>query len=202
MTDESTQWLIQRIGAGDQSAWQRLIDRFEGRLTAFVRARMRDAHVVEDVVQETFLGFLRSLPHFDPERDLQGYLFTIAAHKIRDHLRREGRRPVQLMGDMQRGDEAPNEPPAGVRGASSLFASHERMQREEVKLAAALEQMIEEWKNAGDYCRIKCIELLFVTGWSNRDVANYLDLTEQQVANYKFQVIERLGRLTKRAPTP
>ena len=36
----------------------------------------------EDVVQETFLGFLTSLPHYDEKRDMEAYLFSIAAHKL------------------------------------------------------------------------------------------------------------------------
>ena len=45
-------------------------------------------------MQETFIGFLTSLPNFDERRPLEGYLFSIAAHKLTDYLRREGRRPT------------------------------------------------------------------------------------------------------------
>src|SRR5262245_53975492 len=82
MTAESDRVLIQQIRAGDETAWQRLIDRYEGRLLAFADRRLRDRAASEDVVQETFVGFLNSLPNFDDKRELQTYLFTIAAHKI------------------------------------------------------------------------------------------------------------------------
>ena len=194
MADVTAAWLVERIRAGDESAWRRLIDEYEGRLTAFIRARMRDRHIVEDLVQETFMGFLRSLPHFDTSRDLQNYLFTIAAHKIRDQLRKEGRKPLGLWADMQKPDETPREPSAGIRGPSSLIASAERVQGEEDRLCTALRSILDQWVAAGDYRRIKCIELLLVAGWPNQEVAKHLGLTEQQVANYKFQVIERLAR--------
>lgn len=190
---DTAAWLIDKIRSGDQAAWQELIDRYEGRLGAFVRARLRDRSSVEDVVQETFLGFLRSLPHFDASRDLESYLFTIAAHKIRDHLRKQGRHPLALIEDLDR-SESPREPAAGIRGASSLLASAERLAGEEQRLSAELGKILDQWRAAGDYRRIMCIELLLVAGWPNQKVATHLGISEQQVANYKFQLIERLAR--------
>ena len=196
-TDAPTsQWLVREILAGSEAAWQTLIDEYQGRLSAFVRSRLRDSHVVDDVVQETFLGLLRSLPHFDPTRELENYLFTIAAHKIRDQLRKDGRHPMRLLGDYQVHSDAPIEPAAGVRGPSSMLASRERLAGEEQRLTDALRVMLHGWLDDGDYQRVQCIELLLVCGWANKDVAAHLDLTEQQVANYKFQVVERLARNT------
>lgn len=199
MPDAASAWLVERIRTGAESAWEELIERYEGRLSAFVRARLRDPHTVDDVVQETFLGFLRSLPHFDSTRDLENYLFTIAAHKIRDHLRKEGRHPLSLLTDIQPEDSS-QEPKAGIRGPSSMLASAERLQGEEQRLREALSGLLEQWRAAGDFQRIKCIELLFVCGWANRDVAASLDLSEQQVANYKFQVVERLANRLRQLP--
>src|SRR5574340_631493 len=91
---ESDLLLTRRIRAGESDAWSDLIARFEGRLLAFVESRVRSRAVAEDVVQETFVGFLTSLPNYDDGRPLETYLFSIAAHKLTDHLRREGRRPT------------------------------------------------------------------------------------------------------------
>ena len=67
-----------------------MIARFEGRLLAFVEVRLRDRAASEDVVQEAFVGFLTSLPNYNESRPLEGYLFSIAAHKLTDHLRPAG----------------------------------------------------------------------------------------------------------------
>ena len=82
--------LVRQVRTGDASAWRQLIERFEGRLLAFVDSRLRDRAASEDVVQETFIGFLTSLPHYDEKRDMEAYLFSIAAHKLTDHLRKQG----------------------------------------------------------------------------------------------------------------
>src|SRR5437879_13392105 len=99
MASEGDRLLIQQIREGDQRAWENLIARYEGRLLAFVQRRLRDRAASEDVVQETFVGFLNSLPNFDDRRELQTYLFTIASHKLTDHLRRSGRHPLRSLTD-------------------------------------------------------------------------------------------------------
>src|SRR5213593_2757247 len=95
MSSEGDRLLIQQIRQGDPRAWEGLIARYEGRLLAFVDRRLHDRAASEDVVQETFVGFLNSLPNFDDRRELQTYLFTIASHKLTDHLRRTGRHPLK-----------------------------------------------------------------------------------------------------------
>src|SRR5438552_5288876 len=95
MASEGDRLLVQQIRQGDSRAWDNLIARYEGRLLAFVERRLRDRAASEDVVQETFIGFLNSLPNYDEQRELQTYLFTIASHKLTDHLRRVGRHPLK-----------------------------------------------------------------------------------------------------------
>src|SRR5689334_7911805 len=94
MSSDTDRLLIQQIRQGDPRAWDQLIARYEGRLLAFVDRRLHDRAASEDVVQETFVGFLNSLPNFDDRRELQTYLFTIASHKLTDQLRRLGRHPL------------------------------------------------------------------------------------------------------------
>ena len=89
-TTDSDALMVRQVRAGDAEAWRQLIERFEGRLLAFVDSRLRDRAASEDVVQETFIGFLTSLPHYDEKRDIEAYLFSIAAHKLTDHLRKQG----------------------------------------------------------------------------------------------------------------
>src|SRR5208282_5587963 len=99
MASEGDRLLIQQIRDGDSRAWDNLIARYEGRLLAFVDRRLHNRAASEDVVQEVFIGFLNSLPNFDEQRELQTYLFTIASHKLTDHLRRKGRHPLHTVGD-------------------------------------------------------------------------------------------------------
>jgi RNA polymerase sigma-70 factor (ECF subfamily) len=183
--------LVQRIRKGQPDAWEELIDRFEGRLLAFVESRLRDRASGEDVVQETFIGFLTSLPNFDPSRPLEGYLFSIAAHKLTDFLRREGRRPAIPLSSAD-GASGNWEMPGKARPASSILRSGERRGLEEQALAEAIDDQVKRWRERGDWTKLSCLELLFVRGAANKDVAARLGLTEQQVANFKFDFLAKL----------
>ena len=183
--------LVERIRAADQDAWRELISRFDGRLLAFVDSRLRNRQASEDVVQESFVGFLTSLPHFDGSRSLESYLFSIAAHKLTDHMRREGRRPTVPLApsgaDQQRWDL-----PGSARAASSIMRSGERRGLEDTALARAVAEQIERFGERGDWQKLQCIELLFVRGLPNKEVAGRLKISEQTVANYKFDFLAKL----------
>src|SRR5947209_4707210 len=157
MSSEGDRLLVQQIRQGDARAWDGLIARYEGRLLAFVDRRLHDRAASEDVVQETFVGFLNSLPNFDDQRELQTYLFTIASHKLTDHLRRVGRHPLKPLpesssgGEVQQYDDQP--------AASSLARSQERRDMESAAIDRCLGQILRQWREKGDWLRIKVLEL-------------------------------------------
>jgi RNA polymerase sigma-70 factor (ECF subfamily) len=79
-----------------------------------------------------------------------------------------------------------------VRPASSILRSGERRQLEERALAEAIAQQVAHWQGRGDWQKLRCVEMLFVRGWPNKDVAQRLDVSEQTVANHKFEFIAKL----------
>jgi RNA polymerase sigma-70 factor (ECF subfamily) len=202
MTTESDRLLVQRIRANDQKAWQEIDRRYRGRLTAYVRRRLKDHASVEDVVQETFIGFANSLVNYDDRRDLQTWLFTIAAHKVTDQLRRMGRRPASAGGE---GDEEMlgQAHDQRQRPASSLARSAERREKEEEALGLSLRELVREFQTKGEYAKLMALELMYVKGWRNQDVAARLKMSEQDVANLRFQAKKRLrDRLTAAKLSP
>lgn len=200
MSSEGDRLLIQQIRQGDSRAWENLIARYEGRLLAFVDRRLHDRATSEDVVQESFIGFLNSLPHFDDNRELQTYLFTIASHKLTDHLRRTGRHPLHTASDSP-GDVLQQQlDPRSA--ASSMARSQERQELETGAVIRALGSMIKQWQDKGEWVRLQVMELLLVKGWANRDVAAFLGVTEQQVANYRFAAVKKLSEHIRHAGLP
>jgi len=191
--------LVDRIRKGDATSWQQLIDRYEGRLLAFVGSRLVDRSHSEDIVQETFVGFLNSLPNFDCQRSLESYLFSIAAYKLTDHLRREGRRHTTTFHSSDDSSDAAQQVPALFRAVSSAALSVERRDTEEDSLVAALNDQIAKWLSKSDWQKLKCIELLFVAGVGNKETAERLGISEQQVANYKSDFVSRTKTLIARS---
>jgi RNA polymerase sigma-70 factor (ECF subfamily) len=200
-TSESDELLTDRIRSGESEAWNELIARFEGRLLAFVETRLRNRAASEDVVQDTFIGFLTSLPNYDPSRSLESYLFSIAAHKLTDHLRREGRRPTLPLAGAS-SSQSEWELPGSARPASSIARSGERRGLEEVALATALADLLARWRSRDDWEKIQCAELLVVRGLANKDVATMLGISEQAVANCKFDFLAKLRASIRRQGLP
>ncbi len=183
--------LLERVRAGHADAWEQFIARYEGRLLAFVQVRLHDQGRTEDVVQETFIGFLTSLPNYDPSTPLEAFLFSIAAHKLTDALRRMGRRqtlPILITDDA--GNQS--EPAGPARRASSLYRSQDARVAEREILKRKLSELIGQWLVTGDFERLKCAELLFVLGRSNKAVAEQLQISEQDVANHKAFIVGKL----------
>jgi RNA polymerase sigma-70 factor (ECF subfamily) len=189
--------LVEQIRSGKPEAWNALIAQYEGRLLSFVDSRLRRRAASEDVVQETFIGFLTSLPNYDRRRPLESYLFSIAAHKLTDYLRREGRRPALPLSSTATSGGGAWELPGSGRPASSIARSGERRELEEEAITRSIGEQIDHWRTKGDWEKIKCMELLFVRGAANKEVAAALAISEQQVANFKFDFLDRLRKLVK-----
>ncbi len=194
--------IVRRIRQGDADVWNELIARYEGRLQAFVESRLENRSAAEDIVQDTFIGFLTSLPNYDESRALESYLFSIAAHKLTDHLRREGRRPTVPLAAASSGGSSQWDVPSHERGPSSLLRSGERRRLEEKALVAAMEEQFDRWRSRGEWEKVKCLELLLVRGWANKDAAAELGISEQSVANTKFDFIARLRAAVQKQGLP
>lgn len=197
-SNDADAYLVERIREGDGDAWQMLINRYEGRLTAYTDSRIRNRATSEDIVQEAFVGFLISLPNYDGSRPLESYLFSICAYKLTDHLRREGRRPSIQMHRRDSSGNGQFEPAGSERVASSIARSVERKQIEEAAVREAVSEQITRWKTGDGWTKLKAIELIFVRGLPNREVATLLNLSEQQVANYKSDFQIRLRSIISR----
>lgn len=88
-TDEN---LLQEHVNGDGQSFEQIVRRHMPELHQFVLRFTGDSGAAEDVVQETFLQVHNSATAFDPARRFKPWLFTIAANKARDFLRRRSRR--------------------------------------------------------------------------------------------------------------
>lgn len=86
---DERQW-VQAIQRGDKRYLQDIAEKYYDdifRFCAFQTGSREDAY---DMAQETFLRFIRYVEGYH-ERNLKGYLLTVAMNVCRDHLRRKGR---------------------------------------------------------------------------------------------------------------
>ncbi|MBN2514051.1 MAG: sigma-70 family RNA polymerase sigma factor [Sedimentisphaerales bacterium] len=92
--------LLERYRKGEESAFREIVNRYKNSLYAFLRRFISQQDVVEDVFQETFLQLYSSRDSFDMDRPLRPWLFTIAANKAKDALRKIQRQATMSMGTM------------------------------------------------------------------------------------------------------
>ena len=76
--------------------------------------------------------------------------------------------------------------------------SGERRDLEEMAVAAAVSEHLDYWRRRGDWIKVQCVELLFVRGYANKQVAKELDVTEQTVANHKFEFLAKVRAAVRR----
>ena len=203
MSTESDRLLVRQLrdgGSAADRAWKELVDRYEGRLCSYIRRRLHDHATTDDAVQETFIGFLNSLANFDDKRELQMWLFTIASHKVTDQLRKMGRRPQLNGGEAE--EQMGRKPDDRQRPASSIARSKERLELEHHAIGRAIRELVSGFQQNGDYVRVQVLELLFVKGWPNWQVAEFLKVRVQQVANYRFSAVKKLTEAMQAAGLP
>jgi len=96
--------LLARYAAGDEAAFREVVSRYKNSLYAFLKRFLNQQDLLEDVFQETFLQLFNSRDSFDDSRPLRPWLFTIAANKAKDALRRQQRTsavPIGQIADSQ-----------------------------------------------------------------------------------------------------
>ena len=110
---DTTFRLLERLRAGDQAALDALYARYLAPLRRWASGRLpryaRDLGDTDDLVQETLIHTFRRIESFEPRREgaLQAYLRQALMNRIRDELRRVGRRGPHTT-DSQLTDASPS----------------------------------------------------------------------------------------------
>jgi RNA polymerase sigma-70 factor (ECF subfamily) len=114
MAELSDATLLEQFRAGEGRALDRLMERYEAPLFQLLIGILRDHHLAEDALQETFVRALERLDGVDPDH-LRGWLFTVAYHQaLLSRRRRQGRQPAPLLETAGVPDRAPD--PATAAG--------------------------------------------------------------------------------------
>ena len=89
---QSDEQVFEAFRAEKPGAYRELIERHHDDLLRFLTRMVGDRATAEDMFQETFLQVHISAATFDTSRRFRPWLFTIAANKARDMLRKKNRR--------------------------------------------------------------------------------------------------------------
>jgi RNA polymerase sigma-70 factor (ECF subfamily) len=91
---DSDVMLVQRTLAGEQKAFEMLVIKYQRRVERLIGRMVRDADLVQDIAQETFIRAYRALPQFRGESAFYTWLYRIAVNSAKKALSDMKRDPV------------------------------------------------------------------------------------------------------------
>lgn len=127
MSDETTIELVLKARGGDRSAVEALLQRCLPEVRRWAHGRLpahaREAIDTGDLVQEAALHLLRRVDDFEPRHvgAMQAYLRQSIINRIRDEIRRVGRRPAPV--------ELVDDPPGDAPSPLEVAIQHESYER-------------------------------------------------------------------------
>lgn len=108
--DGSDQALVDRARAGDQLAFEHLVQRHADRLHAVVRRLVDDEHEAEEVTQESFLRAWRAIGRFKGDSQFFTWLYRIGVNEASRRTARRRTRGVAASLDDQIAEPADSRP--------------------------------------------------------------------------------------------
>ncbi len=96
--------LVEQALAGDQYAFEFLVNRYHHQLVSHIRGFLKDHDQSYDVLQQVYLQLYLSLPILLRNVSLKGWLFQVARNRCLDELRRRSRRAEVPFSTIERED--------------------------------------------------------------------------------------------------
>lgn len=172
--------LLEQARAGDFTAFEALVGRFQGRVFGLAYRMLGEPHDAEDVTQQTFLSLVEHLKDFRGESAVAAWVLRIAANHALKVLRKRRGLPTVPLTDPPGPDEGYADAPHPDYIADWRDDPADLAERHEVR--AAIDRCL-----AGLEDKYRAVFVLRdVEGFSVRETADLLGLTE---ANVKVRLL-------------
>lgn len=179
--------LVERARAGDNSAFDLLVLKYQHKILKLVGRYIRDPSEVEDVTQEAFIKAYRALPRFRGDSAFYTWIYRIAINTAKNHLAALSRRTPA--GGMASTDELSLEHEASM----AEYATPERLaltNEIQVTLQDVLRELPEDLRTA--------VTLRELEGMSYEEIATTMQCPIGTVRSRIFRAREAIN--TRLAP--
>jgi RNA polymerase sigma-70 factor (ECF subfamily) len=158
----------------EPAAFATIYDRYFARVYNYIRYRVEDADIADDLTSHVFERVIARIDSYRPERaPFAAWLFAIARHAVADHRRAERRRKwLSLDALIHRASPLPE--PEAVAVASESNA----------EVLRAVTRLRERERDL--------IALKFAAGLSNREIARVTGLSASHVGVILYRTLRRL----------
>lgn len=172
--------LVQRAQQGDRQALGALYDGYQLRIFRYVRVRIYDQHLAQDLTGEIFLHMMENLSKY---RVMDGipfsaWLYRLAHNHLINHFRKENSQvhePLALLDELADGEDSP------------ALVAEKRLELQRIR--RALEQI--------DVSQREVVVLRFLLGMSIAEVAVALEKSIPAVKALQYRGILTLQALLK-----
>lgn len=189
LAEDSDLLLVQRSVAGDQRAYGLLVLKYQRRIQRLIGRMVRDADLVEDIAQETFIRAYRALHQFRGDAQFYTWLYRIAVNTAKKSLMELKRNPTVSESFLASDDEdetswRKNEPsseetPESVLAAKEIAAV----------VNAAMDELPDDLKQA--------VVLREIEGLSYEEIAAAMDCPIGTVRSRIFRARESISSKVK-----
>jgi RNA polymerase sigma-70 factor (ECF subfamily) len=173
--------LIARIQAGDESAFEALVDCYHRSMLKIARTWVRSPEAAEEVVQDTWVAVIGGLDRFEARSSLKTWLFRILANRARTKATRDGRQvpfSALLTADDHEGDTPPEERFAADGQWAVAPATWGAGDPEAKVLQDEVQAVIERTLEVLPPAQRAVVTLRDVEGLSAAEACNILDVSE------------------------
>src|SRR5271167_4563179 len=80
--------LVRRAQAGDQTAFQEIVERYQSKVFSIIHGIVRQRNDVEDIAQQVFAKVYLSVKSFDFRSSLITWIYKITVNECFDYLRK------------------------------------------------------------------------------------------------------------------
>ena len=80
---------LSRLQAGDERAWEALLQQWQGPLYRYLCYTLSDADLASDILGETLVALVQAIQNFDGRVALSTFIFKIASNKTIDYWRKK-----------------------------------------------------------------------------------------------------------------
>ena len=185
--------LIQRVLAGDDTAFAELVEKYKKQVHALVWRKIGDFHIAEEITQDTFLKAYKRLTTLKKPQRFVGWLYVIAANRCSSWLRKK-RLWTQSLEHLEQADKEQLE-----KAAYSEFVVEEnerisgQAQRDIVKkLLAKLGESERTVMTLHYFGEMSCTEIGAFLGVSANTIKSRLHRAQQRLKKEEAMIREAL----------
>ncbi len=169
LSDEAL--MLHYQASADSDSFEQLFKRYESKVYGYLRARVRDQAMCDDILQSTFLKLHRFKHRYNAKYPFAAWLFTICRNSMIDHLRKQATHSYSQLDTME-GPIDTSEPP--MSNESPEF----------------LNELPDRYKQA--------VSLRYVSDWSFDEIARELGTTSENARKLISRGIQKLKVVLKK----